>query len=106
MGDERGLGGSTWIELFTLYDWCGYGNKNVHHPRKTAHTRRRNAGRKLKDGVRGNYATQAAQVAAPLQQETTTSKNKIRYITNRDLTKQQEELFKTEKGSGCGDSLT
>ena len=92
---ENGLGGATWIELFTLLGRSGYGNMDA--LRKTAKAKGKDAKLKNMGRSQHKFAKDVAQVATPLHHELVNFRKIVRYRTNHDFTAQQTELFKADK---------
>ncbi len=90
--EEVQCGGTTWLELFILYDTQGYRRtQDDHIVARQDHARAKR--RSKKRAAKGS--TCVARLS--LKSELKMFKNMVRYIALNDLRPEQQELFKCEK---------
>ena len=99
VGDDSGIGGATWMELFALFDRCSFRHREAHHPRETAKARKAAKAGNGKKALVNKNAKQVAQVAASLHQELMNFKKIIRFIGGTTSTSSNKSSSRWKIGS-------
>ena len=99
---EDGVAGTTWIELFALFDKSGMRSKRGEHV-LNPEVKQRAVNRKLEQAAREvlpkNYAEHAAIIRPALDAELTRFKAIVRHIARHELQDKQAEMFTMDDNS-------